>query len=205
VFRARDARALGIGLFVALALAAPVSLAAQVRLGVTAGTLVFSGASSNTDPNDPETVRPHGAYAWGGALSLQRGAWQVRLGVARSKPGVIVGDNAVQVVDRSILGLTLIEPTVARRLFTSGEAAAMWLEVGPTIYRWSPTTLDARTKTGGAVALAWNQPAQRRVDLTVRVHVSATASPFVQSDLPTGIEPATLWRTGVSLELSRRM
>ncbi len=190
---------------VALALAAPASLAAQLRIGAAAGTLAYSGASASTDPADPSTARPHGSFAWGGAVSWESGAWLLRLGVARSDLGVVIGDDVTEVVARSVLGLVRVEPALARRLFSAREGGTLWLEAGPAVHRWSPFGVDARMRVGGTAAVVWRQRALRRVDLSVRAHVSASPSPFEPSDLPTDMRPTTLWSRGVTLELGWRL
>ncbi len=179
----------------------PASLTAQVRIGATASTFVFSGATDGADP----TVRPHGSYAWGGAASFQRHAWTARLGIAASSPGLIVGDDAVQITDRSVLGLLVVEPAVARRVLTAGTGGTLWVEAGPSMHRWTPYGEDPRTRWGAVVASVWRQAATHRLDLSVRAHVSASPSPFTEDDLPDELQLATLWRWGVTLELGWRL
>jgi len=190
----------------ALGLAVPSAVAAQVRIGVTAGSLTYGGATTPVAGGDTNAVlRPHGSYALGATVSYQQASWRARLGLEHSSPGAVATLHGTEVADRTVLDLWVVEPTLARRLLTTSEGAAAWLEAGVSVHVWSPYTEDTRTKVGGTIAFVWTQRATRHLDLSVRAHASASPSPFIQSDLPSDLKPSTLWRTGVTLEAARRL
>lgn len=187
-------------------LATPSVVAAQVRVGLTAGTLVYGGATTPTAGGDTNAVlRPHSSFALGVTVSYQRSAWRGRLGVEGSSPGAVATVKGLESADRTILDLVVLEPALERRLLVTSEGAAAWLEVGVSVHYWMPYTEDVRFRTGGTAALVWTQRATRHLDLSVRAHGSVSPSPFVQGDLPPELKPTTLWRWGVTLELARRL
>jgi hypothetical protein len=179
---------------------------AQVRVGLTAGTIAYAGASVAVAGGDTNAVlRPHGSYALGAMVSVQRSAWRTRLGIEYSTPGASATAQGVEFADHAILDLVLLEPSVARRLLETSQGGTAWLEVGASIHYWMPYDDDGRFRNGGMAALVWTQRATSRVDLAVRTHVSVSPSPFVQDNLSSELEPSTLWRMGVTLELSWRL
>jgi hypothetical protein len=189
-----------------VALISPPEVQAQVRIGLSAGTIAFAGGSAAVAGGDTNAVlQPAGSYALGAVASYQRGAWRARLGVEYSSPGAAATVQGLELVDRSLLDLVTLEPSVARRLLVTSVGGAAWLEVGASIHYWIPYNDDGRFRNGGMAAFVWTQRATRRADLSVRAHLSVSPSPFVQDNLTPEVEPATLWRGGVTLELSWRL
>jgi hypothetical protein len=189
-----------------LLLVIPSALRAQIRLGLTVGTSAYAGGSAPISGGDTLAVlQPHGASVLGMAVSGQRGAWRGRMAVAYSTPGAAATTQGIMFVDGTLLDLVVLEPSVARRLLETSEGGAAWLELGASIHYWMPYDDDGRFRNGGMAALVWTQRATRRVELAVRAHLSVSPSPFVQDNLTPELEPATLWRRGVTLELSWRL
>jgi len=174
------------------------------RLNVGAAQSWFGGGAQDTAAAFAQLhYVPTSAVTW--TVGVDRDVGKLRLGLALSYAGsyLHLDGTDYEITDETI-SMQQFEVALLARvpvLAVGSKGAGFDLAAGPVMDIWSITSLDGRTALGGVAALEFGAPISPAWQLLTTASVSATGSPFRDSDMLDEAEPQALWTWGVGLGL----
>lgn len=191
-----------LGMLAALGTAPGLAAQSAWRLNASAAQSWFSGGAQDTSAAFAQLhYVPTPAVAW--TLGVDRDVGKLRLGLALSYAGsyLHLDGTDYEITDETI-SMQQFEVAILARvpvLAVGDKGAGFDLAAGPVMDVWSITSLDGRTALGGVAALEFGAPISPAWQLLATASVSATESPFKESDLLDEAEPQALWTWGIGL------
>jgi hypothetical protein len=164
------------------------------------GTTSVYGTSRDTVSGDDRAFRPHTPTVL--SLRAARRVGPVTLGIVGSygEAGLGLGGPDLLLVDHTIqFKFYEIAPVIGVRLTRLGPDAAVTLNVGPVISRWTLTDQPDRTRLGGRAGVAVPVWLGSQIGGAVNLDAIFTPSVFEEDELPADFVRSTTWRLQLSL------
>ena len=181
-------------------LAAP-EIAAQWSLGPELVTLRYAGTARDTGSLN---AQPSGGLMTAFRVSRYWARWGAGLRISYSRPGLAVGKQGVNIIDKTTGSLLEVSAAASTRVGGIGPSGAVRLEVGPALHLWDFDG-EYRKRIGAVAAAAYEWPVSARFTGSVRLEGMLSSSWFDAMDVPPEFERHATWRYGVGLGLRYRL
>ena len=184
---------------------AVTNAAAQWYVGVEVSTTRYGGSSHDTSgAHTASDGRPGDATVWQLRVGKNWQRFGVALRAGRSKPGLAITGQGVNVTDKTAGSLSEIAAIGTVRVGGIGPSGAVRVEVGPALHLWDFDG-EYRKRIGAVAAAAYEWPVSARFTGSVRLEGMLSSSWFDATDVPPEFERHATWRYGVGLGLRYRL
>ena len=183
---------------------AVTNAAAQWYVGVEVSTTRYGGSSHDTSgTHTASDGRPGDATVWQLRVGKNWQRFGVALRAGRSKPGLAITGQGVNVTDKTAGSLSEIAAIGTVRVGGIGPSGAVRVELGPALHLWSFE--DTRSRVGANASVVYEWLLAGRFTGAVRLEGMLSQSWFDARDVPPEYERRATWRYGVGLGLRYRL
>lgn len=165
------------------------------RYGGSSHDTSGSHAAADGRPGDATVIHLQVGHDW------RRFGFALR--AARSKPGLAITGQGLNVTDKTSGGLVEVAAIASARVRGIGSSGAVWLELGPALHLWSFEDVRSRIGANGAVVYEWGIAGHLAGG--VRLEGVLSKSWFDPGDVPPEYERRATWRYAVGLGLRYRL
>ncbi len=187
----------------ALCLALPATLGAQVHLTLRSGPAGAAGHATAPEDADVPDLRPAPTRDVAVATGFDRGAWRVAASLRRTHADLVILGETAGIITTDALRATAVGVEVGRRLVGAPTGPQLHALVGAARERWSFGDLvsESRSRTLLTGALEGEVPLTPHWRAIARVEGARGGSLFTDDELPGGFERRTAWRSALHLGL----
>lgn len=179
-------------------------LAAQWYAGLEISATRYGGSSQDTTSTHAASQgRPGDATALHLRVGRNWGRYGIAARVARSKPGLAVIGQGLNVTDKTAGTLIEVAAIASARVGGIGPSGAVRMEFGPALHLWKFGDVRSRVGANGAAVYEWLFAG--RLTASVRLEGMLSKSWFDPGDVPPEYERRATWRYGLGLGLRYRL